>query len=235
MSMDLAGAVCMVTGAASGIGAALVGELERRGASAIVAVDVRPSGPHSFSAAHRIDVIADVADPEAFSAAFEVARLGPGRLDVVFNNAGVLGEAWPDQSPGSIARLVSVNLGGVMVGTRLAVEAMRGSGGVVVNTASKTALFEHAESAPYAATKAGVVHFTRCCRALAATHGVRVNAVLPGMTATAFFDDAPGGPTQPPNLLDPKAVAGILADVARDDTMEPGTFRLADREALGQG
>ena len=231
--MDVAGAVCMVTGAASGIGAALVGELEGRGASAIVAVDVRTSRRDPSPGTELFDVVADVADPEAFGTAFDVARRGPGRLDVVFNNAGVLGEAWPDQSAPSIARLVSVNLGGVMLGTRLAVEAMRGSGGVVVNTASKTALFEHPEAAAYAATKAGVVHFTRCCGALAATHGVRVNAVLPGMTATAFFADTPGEPPRPSDLLDPRAVARVLADVAADDSMEPGTFRVADRETLG--
>ena len=232
--MDLRGAVCMVTGAASGIGAALVDELEELGAG-VVAVDVR-SCRSSSTRTDRIVIQADVASPGELRAAFDRVARGPGRLDVLFNNAGVLGEPWPDQTPESIARLAAVNLGGVMVGTRLALEAMRGAGGVVVNTASKTGLFEHADAAAYAATKAGIIHFTRCCASLAVTHGVRVNAVLPGMTATSLFDRslAPGRATSPPpgDLLDPGAVARILVDVAADDAMEPGTFRLADRDAV---
>lgn len=234
--MELQGAVCLVTGAASGIGAALTDELERAGAALVATIDVREA-PETSRIPGRLPVRADVSSVDELRAAFDAVTNAAGRLDIVFNNAGILGSAWPAQAPESVMRLASVNLGGVMAGTRLALDAMT-SGGVIVNTASKTGLFEHPDGAAYAATKAGIIHFTRCCASLFATHGVRVNAVLPGMTATSLFDTAAGAgqsaaaPGRP--LLEPTAIARVMLEVAADDAMEPGSSRLADQDTIGQ-
>jgi NAD(P)-dependent dehydrogenase (short-subunit alcohol dehydrogenase family) len=227
--MELEGAICLVTGAASGIGAALTEQLEQAGAGLVAAVDLhKPASP--VAPASRLPVAADVSRLDELRAAFTTVLDSAGRLDVVFNNAGILGEPWPLQSPESAMRVAMVNLGATMAGTRLALDAMT-SGGVVINTASKTGLFEHPEAAAYAATKAGIIHFTRCCASLAGTHGVRVNAVLPGLTDTPMFASQ-AAPTPGAMPLDPRAVARMIVAVAADDTIEPGSYRLADREAL---
>ena len=109
-----------------------------------------------------------------------------GGVDIVHNNAGLVcgGPLWPDITPETLLRVMAVNLGGVVLGTRLAIPAMqRRGGGAIVNTASMAALYPMTEDPIYSATKAGVTMFTRACAPLA-EEGIRVNAVLPGLWST---------------------------------------------------
>ena len=92
---------------------------------------------------------------------------------------------WPQVDPERCAAIVDVNLRGVVLGTQLALEPMqRSGGGVIVNTSSGAAFMPLPPQAVYAATKAGVVHFTRSCTHLAESHAVRVNCVCPGVVDT---------------------------------------------------
>ena len=192
--MEIQDRVAIVTGAATGIGRATAIALAREGARGVVLADVasleESAEAVGEAGAQALPVTTDVADLASMRDLFEQTERAFGRLDVVFNNAGI-GEGtavWPDVEAERCAAIVNVNLAGVVLGTQLAVEPMRRSGGgVVVNTASGAAHVPLPPQAVYAATKAGVVHFTRSCVGLAESHGIRVNCVCPGMVETPML------------------------------------------------
>jgi NAD(P)-dependent dehydrogenase (short-subunit alcohol dehydrogenase family) len=108
-----------------------------------------------------------------------------------------------------IQQVVGVNVLGVLVGTRVAVEVMRAQGGgAIVNTASVAGLAPVPNDAVYAATKAAVIMFTRSCAPLAASHQVRVNAVLPGLVDTSMIAKTGDG-ERPARWLEPVVRGGI--------------------------
>lgn len=193
--MDIQGKLALVTGAASGIGRACSLALAARGAEAVVLADLDPAGNAETArmveaaGASPMAVTVDVSDPAGLARLYsDVAhRLGPP--DIVLNNAGIVSGSpgWPSTSLARLLQVVDINLGAVVVGTRLAVEQMRGRGGTIVNVGSLAA-FEPLPNDPvYAATKAGVVAFTRSCAPLHAQLGIRVNVVCPGITDTPML------------------------------------------------
>lgn len=233
--MEIEGKVAVVTGGASGIGRATASALAEAGASVVV-VDVDdPGGRETVAAISQrggsaIFVLADVSDTEALRGAFGAAEAEFGGVDIVHNNAGIVGGGppWPETPAERLALGVAVNLGAVVVGTRLAVDHLaRRGGGVVVNTASIAAEVPLPDDPMYAATKAGVVMFTRSCARLKATHGIRVNSVLPAMVDTPILyktgdGTAPAEWLEPmlaiSELLSPEEVAEAVLALVRDDS-----------------
>ncbi len=232
--MQIEGKVAVVTGAGSGIGRATARALARAGATVVVADVDEAGGSETVGLVHDDGGRAafrrtDVTEPRSLEATFAAAEADYGGLDIVHNNAGlVCGEPlWPDITPETLLRVMSVNLGGVVVGTRLAVPAMRRrGGGAVVNTASMAALFPLTPDPIYSATKAGVAMFTRACAPLA-EEGIRVNAVLPGLVDTPLLPKSGDGERwaewaqlaeQVMGLLSPDDVADAVLDLVRDDT-----------------
>ena len=130
-------------------------------------------------------------------------------------------------TPETLLRVMNVNLGGVVLGTRLAVPVLRRrGGGAIVNTASMAALFPLTADPIYSATKAGVTMFTRACAPLA-EEGIRVNAVLPGLVDTPLLAKSGDGDRWADwayaaqdvmGLLDADDVAAVVLDLVRDDT-----------------
>lgn len=233
--IDIKGRVVLVTGAGSGIGRASALAFARAGAAAVVVVDIDGEAAEAAAAsvealgARAAALVVDVGDPGLLAGAFARAAQRFGPLDIVHNNAGIVGgqPSWPDTPAARVSAMIAVNLGGVIHGTRLAVEAMRGRGGAVVNTSSTTALNPLPFDAVYAATKAGILHFTRSCAAMSASHGVRVNAVCPGITDTPMIAKTGDG-SQPAEWLSavlatrpvaaPEDVAAAVVALAADET-----------------
>ena len=232
--MQIEGKVAVVTGAGSGIGRATARALARAGAVVVVADVDEAGGSETVGLVHDDGGRAafrrtDVTEPRSLEATFAAAEADHGGLDIVHNNAGlVCGEPlWPDITPETLLRVMSVNLGGVVVGTRLAVPAMRRrGGGAIVNTASMAALFPLTPDPIYSATKAGVAMFTRACAPLA-EEGIRVNAVLPGLVDTPLLPKSGDGERwaewaqlaeQVMGLLSPDDVAAAVLALVRDDT-----------------
>jgi len=185
----------IVTGGASGIGAALARELARRGAEVMLA-DVQIDAALGVAAkivasggragAHYLDV----ADAEAVARLVARVAAEKGRLDYMFNNAGiaVFGE-FRDLPAADWKRILEVNVSGVFAGTAAAYALMiRQGAGHIVNTASVAGLVPSPGFAAYCASKHAVVGLSTSLRAEAAGYGVKVSAVCPGFIRTPIFD-----------------------------------------------
>jgi NAD(P)-dependent dehydrogenase (short-subunit alcohol dehydrogenase family) len=191
--------VAIVTGGASGIGRALCEALARGGAR-VVLVDRDEAGARA--AAERIAgeggrvraEVLDVADGEAVRRAVEGTAAREGRVDYVFNNAGIaIGGELRDMTAEHWRRIVDVNLWGVIHGIRAAYPIMiRQGSGHIVNTASGAGLLPSPLASAYAMTKHAVVGLSASLRAEAEGLGVRVSVVCPGFVDTAIFDTGIG-------------------------------------------
>lgn len=188
--MDLAGKVALVTGGASGIGAAAVDRLAAAGAQVVV-VDRDADG--AAAVAEKVGgsaFPADVTDPSAMPAAVAAAEERYGRLDVVLLNAGVTAgqSGTEDLDLEAYRRIVGVNLDHVVFGLTAAVPALRrAGGGRVIATASLAGLVAMPGDALYTATKHAVVGYVRSAAATLAAEGIRVNAVCPGFADTPLI------------------------------------------------
>ncbi len=179
----LDGARAVITGGASGIGAATVRRFVAEGASVAI-VDVDADGGAAVAAETGATFVAgDVADPDSCAAAVGSAADALGGLTVLFNNAGI-GAARPlhDYSDRAWRRIVDVNLAGTFHGIRAAVPLMAG-GGCIVNHASVSGLRPTRFEGPYSAAKAGVISLTMDA-ALEYGPDIRVNCVSPGLIET---------------------------------------------------
>jgi NAD(P)-dependent dehydrogenase (short-subunit alcohol dehydrogenase family) len=233
--MDINAKVAIVTGAAAGIGRAYAFALADAGAAAVALADIDAAGLTETAAgveergAKPLSVQVDVTDPGELESLFANVEEQFGGIDIVFNNAGMMcgDPQWPATSLARIQQVVSVNLLGVMFGTRLALDAMaRRGGGVVINTASVAAFSPMANDPIYSSTKAAVVNFTQSCAPLAESSNVRVNAVLPGVTQTAILAKSGDGETPAQWLapmleivakLEPRDIAAAALQLITDD------------------
>ena len=188
--MSLDGKVAVVTGGASGIGAATVAALAEAGARVVVADVDDGAGADVAAAVDGMFVHADVsrsADAERLAAA---AADWAGGLSVLVNNAGVmLSRSTFDTGEEEWDRVLGVNLKGAWLCTRAAAAHMeRGVGGAVVNVASNAGLVGFPGAAAYCASKGGLANLTRAMALDGAPLGIRVNAVCPGHTRTPMGD-----------------------------------------------
>jgi len=187
--------VVLITGAASGIGRALAAKLGARGARLVLA-DLDEAGLHAIASAiavggghaevHRLDVT----DAAAFEALIAATAARHGRLDAIYNNAGIamVAEA-RDMSAADFERVVRVNLLGVVYGSLAAYRVMLAQGGGhIVNVASLAGLLGSPTFSAYAASKAGVVAFTRDLATEAQAFGIRVTAVCPGFIESSIYE-----------------------------------------------
>lgn len=186
----LDGKVAIVTGAARGIGAAIADELDSRGASVVIC-DVS-GDPEAVASGLRdgLGMTCDVSSETAVDAMIAATTDRFGRLDIVVNNAGIDGVFAPlaDSATDEFDKVIAVNLRGVYLVMRRAVQEMiSGGGGAVVNIASVAATVAFAGTTAYTASKAGVVGLTRLAAHEYGPAGIRVNAVLPGIIETPML------------------------------------------------
>jgi len=240
-AMEITGKVAIVTGAGSGIGRACARSLAALGASVLVADIDEAGGRETVTTIASEAGVAefsrvDVRELTDLSAMFDSAIDSFGGVDILCNNAGVVcGEPlWPATDPRLLLTQVMVNLGAVILGTRLAVDTLGARGGVIVNIASLGALLPLEDEPGYSATKAGVVMFTRACAALHRTHNIRVNALLPSLVDTPLLAKSGDGSTEAAwarqarqvlPVLSPAHVADAVVDVIEDESMA-GQYRI---------
>ncbi len=179
-----AGLVAVVTGGASGIGAAVVRRLAADGARVAV-LDLDPSGAPEGSLA----VTADVTDDASVRAAIERVLAEWGRLDILVNNAGIGAQgSVEDNTDDEWHRVFDVNVVGMVRTARAALPALRRSpSAAIVNTGSIAATAGLPQRALYSATKGAVLSLTRAMAADHLAEGVRVNCVHPGTADTPWI------------------------------------------------
>lgn len=193
--MRLQGKNILVTGGASGIGLATVDRCLQEGANVVIA-DLPGSAGASLAAARDTQdgrrclfLAVDVSATEQVDrlVADTVAQLG--RLDGVFNNAGIGGLSAAAEYPDAdFLRIIDINLNGVFRVARAALRQMHRQGsGSIVNCASILGVFGQSMTAAYSAAKGGVVNLTRTLALESAARGVRVNAIGPGYIDTPLL------------------------------------------------
>jgi NAD(P)-dependent dehydrogenase (short-subunit alcohol dehydrogenase family) len=190
-------AVAIVTGGASGIGAALGRELTRRGAHVVLAdrdeEGARAEVERLVAAGARAEAVAlDVRDAGAVERVVARTFEVQGRLDYLFNNAGIGVWGWAEDLDleKDWRYSVDVNLMGPVHGVQAAYPRMVRQGfGHIVNTASMAAFMATALLAPYGATKHAVLGLSRALRVEGALRGVRVSVLCPGVIRTPILQD----------------------------------------------
>ncbi|MEY4978936.1 MAG: hypothetical protein RLZZ352_1206 [Pseudomonadota bacterium] len=200
--LDLQDKVCVVTGAASGIGAAIAAGLARVGAR-VALLDCDLAGAEAHTAQLRqqgyqaMAVGCDTSSEGTTLAAAQQVREAMGPCSVLVNNAGLLRSARLDAISLDDWNLVlAINLTGYLLCARAFGADMKGQGaGSIVNVASISAHFPQTQSGAYSASKAGVLLMSRQLAVEWGDYGVRSNAICPGMIRTplsASFYEEPG-------------------------------------------
>ncbi len=187
---SLAGKVAVVTGGASGIGAATARVFAAAGATVVIGdLQDGTAVAQEIGAAFRT---VDVRDAESVQALIGFAVAEHGRLDVLFNNAGIEAHApLAAMEDAAHRNMIDVNLHGVFYGLKLGIQAMLANPGPargsIINTASVAGLVGAPGLGSYAATKHAVVGMSRTAALEVGAFGIRVNAVCPGVIRTPML------------------------------------------------
>ena len=202
--------VVIITGGASGIGAGLVRSHAADG-DIVLAADVDVAGLAEVGQLPGVEAVElDVRDAAAVQTVVDDAVRRHGRLDVIYNNAGIgIGGRTENLALAHWDRVIDVNLRGVVHGVHAALpHLLRQGHGQVVNTASLAGLLPAPGLAPYAATKHAVVGLTLSLNVEYAERGVVFTAVCPGFTDTPILDkDAPADLPSVPRPVNPRRIA----------------------------
>lgn len=227
---EFTGKVALVTGAASGIGAAMAHWLDVRGIGELILIDMDRSGLDTLGLSCKINALGgDVADPSLW----KLLERNLPLLDYAVLNAGVASNGdIVDLDIASWRKTMAVNLDGSFLSLRTTLRTMKRQGrGSVVLTASVSGIKAAAGTAAYSASKAATIQLAKVAAAEAAKYGVRVNAIAPGGVDTGIWDRAEWFA---PLVEQHGGRAEALAVMAKDAT-PLGRFAKADEVAAQIG
>jgi 2-keto-3-deoxy-L-fuconate dehydrogenase len=237
---DFEGAICLITGAASGIGAATATLLAREGAKKLILVDVEEGRLADFAFSlpcERQPIVGDVTD----EALWRDADL-TGLTHAVVNAGIGAGGPIADLAFDEWRRVLSINLDGAFLTLQAAMRAMVNRGGAIVMTASAAGLKAEPGIAAYGASKAAVIQLARVAAKEGASSGIRVNSIAPGGVETPIWRGVPAIA----DMIDKqgeeatfKSLASIATPLGRyakpEEIAEQIAFLLSDRASFITG
>lgn len=231
----LYGKVAAVTGAGSGIGAAIAARLAKEQCR-VLATDIDEAAAGKVARALGAEGAALKVDVTKFEDAqrmVEAAKQRWGRLDLLVNNAGWDKlQLFQETTPDLWQRLIDINYKGVLNCSRAAVDAMvPQKAGVIVNIASDAGIAGSTGEAVYAGTKGAILAFTRSLAREMARHGIRVNAVAPGLTDTPLVQQMKAESEFAAKVLGAIEHATPMRRMAKPDEIAAAVAFLASDEA----
>lgn len=194
----VANKIALVTGGARGIGAKTCEVLSQEGAEVIVTDIIEDEGQAVAASINGTFLPLDVADESAWEKLVKIIERDFGRLDILFNNAGItgLGEDLGPQDPENTSLdawryIHHVNLDGVFLGCKYGIKLMRKHGGAIINMSSRSGIVGIPGASAYASSKAAVRNHTKSVALYCASAGynIRCNSVHPGAILTKIWDD----------------------------------------------
>ena len=227
----LEGKVSLITGAAQGIGEATALKFAREGAIVVVC-DVQQAGIDQVVAqceaagAQAVGYVMDVTNREQVESVVAQVKERFGRIDVLINNAGITQDArLQKMTLAQFDRVIDVNLRGVFHCAQTVADVMVAQGsGSIVNASSVVGIYGNFGQTNYAATKFGVIGFTKTWSRELGAKGVRVNAVAPGFITTPMVKAMPENVLQSmeakvplKRLGEPEEIANVYAFLASDE------------------
>jgi len=232
---DITGKIALVTGASRGIGRAIAELLASRGAHVIVSsrqADACQAGADVILAAggSAEALPCHIGEMEQIDSAFSAIESKHGRLDILVNNAATNPHFGPivDTDLSSFQKTVDVNIRGYFFMSAAGAKLMaRNGGGAIVNVASVNGVIPGGFQGIYSITKAAVISMTKAFAKECATKGVRVNALLPGLTDTKFA----GALIRNPEILDKALDHVSMRRVAKPEEMAGAVLYLVSPAA----
>lgn len=233
ISVDLGGKVVLVTGASSGIGAAVVTAFAHNGASVFVNYPDDTQAAAAEGVVEKIKasggsaqtIAADVSDEAQVAAMFQEIAQAAGRLDILVNNAGIAHSSPVETlALSDFQRVMGVHVTGTFLCSKAAIAMMYAQEqGCIINTASQLAYIGAPAFSHYTAAKGAILSFTRSLALEVGSRNIPVNAVAPGATMTPILEDVP---TEVLAAIKSNIPAGKIADV--DDIVGAYLFLASD-------
>lgn len=235
--MQLANQVAVITGAAGGIGSAIVKRFAREGAKVAlldnnakqlktVAKDITASGgvAETFTL--------DITNSSEVSSVIKLVTKTFGKITLLVNAVGLLKQARVDEmSEKDFDQLMAVNVKGVFLAYKYVVPVMKKTGGVIINLSSVSAFVGSAESFAYTTSKGAVQSMTYATAQELAPHNIRVMAICPGWVSAGFTEKALKLAPDPKVLLEAAKNAHVLGRMATPEEVANAALFLASEEA----
>ena len=224
--MRLKDKVAIVTGGASGIGAATVKEMVKEGASVLIAdVNDELGNELAEELSNTVYLKTDISSEEDVKNMVAKAEHTFGRLDILFNCAGInITEKRDRITIDNVRRIIDINLMGTILTTKYALEVFKKArSGNIINTASIMGYIGQIRNLPYNASKAGIINMTKTLSLEYAKYNIRVNCISPGFIRTPFTGHEEAIKQRLESLIplgrlgDPEEVAKVVVFLASDD------------------
>jgi NAD(P)-dependent dehydrogenase (short-subunit alcohol dehydrogenase family) len=218
MDLELQGLRVLVTAGASGIGLATARAFAKEGARVHIC-DIDDQRLAEARHSHISTSVCDVADPAAIARLFDTVRAELGGLDALVNNAGIAGPTAPcvEVALADWERTLAVNLTGQFLCAQRAIPMLRDSRNAsITNLSSAAGRFGFPNRTPYAASKWGVIGFTKSLSMELGPLGIRVNAICPGAVAGARIDSV---------FANKAKLRNVHPDVVRDEALAKTSLR----------